>query len=311
MLLLSPKVKYLYIIAVLIGLMVVSYVGYYIRNYFDSSDEQSKMIQKYLLNESPLYGNNKPKLWIHHGDLQARDWRLHRGCIGRGGMNEPFVHLTVKTIVDQCAKDFNICLIDDTAFSKLLPQWDYKVEELAEPQKSRIRLLGLLHLVHTYGGMVVPNSFICLKSLYSFYESEKAFVFQNRNGKPDFYMFGAPKRSPSIERCIEIVEESLKRSISNFEYPALARLMVATEDIRSIDGTYIGVQNIHHEPILLDDLMKETPIEFDPELLGIYISEKELLSRMHYNWFAELTYDEIKTSTSILAQYMTRAIEAI
>ena len=34
------------------------------------------MIKLYLLNDSPLYGQNKPKIWIHSKyELNARKWR--------------------------------------------------------------------------------------------------------------------------------------------------------------------------------------------------------------------------------------------
>ena len=35
-----------------------------VKQSFDTNDED-KLIQEYLLNESPLYGYNRPKLWIH------------------------------------------------------------------------------------------------------------------------------------------------------------------------------------------------------------------------------------------------------
>ena len=41
----------------------------------DDQDTEYKAIRKYLLNDSPLYGFNKPKLWIHTKyDINARNW---------------------------------------------------------------------------------------------------------------------------------------------------------------------------------------------------------------------------------------------
>jgi hypothetical protein len=48
-----------------------------------------------------------------------------------------------KTIIGNCGDDFHIVLIDDGAFSKLIPAWDIDVSKLADPSKQRMRELGL------------------------------------------------------------------------------------------------------------------------------------------------------------------------
>jgi hypothetical protein len=48
------------------GLVIVaSYVGMYSKQAFSATNNEYDMIKKYLLNDSPLYGFNKTKLWIH------------------------------------------------------------------------------------------------------------------------------------------------------------------------------------------------------------------------------------------------------
>ena len=37
--------------------------------------------------------------------------------------NQAYQLLTIKSIVDKCSDDFNICIIDDNSFSKIIPQW--------------------------------------------------------------------------------------------------------------------------------------------------------------------------------------------
>jgi hypothetical protein len=291
--------KYIYIISILLFLAAASYLGFYIKDkYLNPRDNENILIQKYLLNESPLYGNNKPKLWIH---------TKHDVNNNTKEIDQPYINMTIKTIVDQCSQDFNICLIDDSAFSKLLPDWKYKTIT------DRIRLLGILHLLHIYGGFVVPPSFICLTNLSSFYNSEiekepSAFLLNNRHGHPDFFMMGSIKNDSGIKHCIDIIEESVKRSISNFEFPALARLMIETKELHAVDGCFIGVQTEKHEPILIDNLMGEIPIAFSNPLYGIYIPDDELLSRVYYNWFVTMNKDDIKLSNVCIAKYLTHAI---
>jgi len=272
----------------------------------DSPQDETKLIQQYLLNETPLYGNNKPKLWIHTKyDVNAR-----KGGRNTTECNSPYISMTLKTIVNHCSNDFNVCLIDDAAFERLLSGWDYgNIQHLPEPEKSRVRLLGLLKLVYVYGGIVVPNTFICMKNLYSFYEYEthqepRACVFANRNNEPDFFMFAAPKKCIGIKCCIDIVQESLRRSIPLFEFPSLARLLIETREIRMIDGKWVGLCTNAGQPVLLDDLFTETPMDFAPDILGIHVSQDELLSRTCYNWFAEMSPEEISSSQVNIAKYL-------
>jgi len=58
-------------------LAVVGYIGTKIKDSIDTTDkDEYELIKKYLLNESPLYGYNKPKLWIHTKyEINARNWR--------------------------------------------------------------------------------------------------------------------------------------------------------------------------------------------------------------------------------------------
>jgi hypothetical protein len=107
--------------------------------------DEYEMVKKYLLNDSPLYGFNKPKIWIHTKyEISARKWKdfYWRNTYD---LNQPYIHLTIKSIINHCGgKDFHICLIDDETFSKLLPKMDISIDSnMAEPQKSAIPTIGI------------------------------------------------------------------------------------------------------------------------------------------------------------------------
>jgi hypothetical protein len=63
-----------YLIGVIV-IMVISYVGTLYKQSFETmNNDEYELIRKYLLNDSPLYGFNKPKLWIHTKyEYNARD----------------------------------------------------------------------------------------------------------------------------------------------------------------------------------------------------------------------------------------------
>ena len=158
----------LYILSIGV-IFVVSSFSNKIKSSFESNNDE-ELIKQYLLNDSPLYGYNRPKLWIHSKyEVNSRKWKSFQS---RNSMdlNQDYLHLTIKTIINHCGEDFNICLIDDESFEKLLPNWDVKIAHMAEPMKSHYRSLGMAQLIYVYGGMAVPNSLICMKNLKMFYD---------------------------------------------------------------------------------------------------------------------------------------------
>ena len=150
----DKKYAYHYLIAIgAIG--VVSYFGDKIKQGLSSNDAENELIRKYLLNESPLYGMNRPKLWIHSTyEKNARQWKDFYSR-NTTDLNQPYIHLTIKSIINHCGADFNICLIDDETFSKLIPTWEVNMATLSEPHKSTYRDYGMEESLYRI------RSFVC------------------------------------------------------------------------------------------------------------------------------------------------------
>ena len=160
--------KYLIMLGIV---LIASYIGKNYNHYIEGNDKKDeyKLIQEYLLNDSPLYGYNKPKMWIHTKyEYNSRNWKSFQSRSSTD-LNQPYIHLTIKSIVLHCADDFNICLIDDDTFSKLIPSWDINMKYIAEPLKSQYRDYGMAQLIYFYGGIIVPNTFVCLRNLKELY----------------------------------------------------------------------------------------------------------------------------------------------
>ena len=146
--------KYVTLVAII---SVASFYSKKMISTMENKDESEyKLIQKYLLNESPLYGNNKPKIWIHTKyEINARKWKSFHSR-NSYDLNQPYIHITIQSIIDYCSDDFHICLIDDDSFSKLIPTWDAPLSNMPDPKKSQYRQLGLAQLLYYYGGIIVP-----------------------------------------------------------------------------------------------------------------------------------------------------------
>lgn len=312
---------------------VVSAVTYIASKYnagIDNVDEYD-IIKKYLLNDSPLYGFNRPKIWIHSKyELNARKWKDFQSR-NTTDLNQPYLHLTIKSIINHCGNDFNICLIDDESFSKLLPSWEIDLVNSPEPMKSHYRELGMLQLIYYYGGMIVPNSFVCLKNLKPLYDHhisiKKPFVCENINRSvnllkqkttlpflPSVFFMGAAKNDAVIKIIVEHVKSRNKNPYFNTEADFLADTSNALLDLAKSDhiilmlGQSVGVKTRNKKQILLDDLMSENYLDLADDIYGIYIPADEVLSRTKYQWFASLSQEEILESNLVIAKYIKASI---
>ena len=79
--------------------LVVSYFANGMKKPFESNNEYD-IIRKYLLNDSPLYGFNRPKIWIHTKyEINSRKWKDFYSR-NSTDLNQPYIHLTIKTIIN-------------------------------------------------------------------------------------------------------------------------------------------------------------------------------------------------------------------
>jgi hypothetical protein len=322
--------------AVAVGLIVVaSYIGNRFKDTFTNTDQDEyELIRKYLLNDSPLYGYDKPKLWIHSKyEYNARKWKSFMSRSSTD-LNQPYLHLTVKTLINHCGSDFNVCLIDDESFSRLIPGWDVNVSRLAEPKRSQFRELGMAELVYIYGGFVVPNSFVCLRNLMPLYqlgighENDMPFIAEtvNRTANTvhqqrrsvftaDTDFFGAPKRCPVIKDYVDYLKKRnqnphiFQEAEFKGESSYWCNVAIEKRKMNRISGTMIGVKSLKGRPILLEELMEEAPLDLSPvELFGIYIPADEILRRPKYEWFAVMPAEELLTTHLIIVKYLATAI---
>ena len=318
-----------YIFAVGI-VFIASYFANNMKQSFESNDEY-ELIRKYLLNDSPLYGYNRPKLWIHSKyELNARKWKDFYSR-NTTDMNQPYLHLNIKSFINHCGDDFNVCLIDDESFSKLLPSWDIDLTTVAEPMKSHFRSLGLMQLLYFYGGMVAPNSFLCIKNLKSFYDDNisgnRPFVCETVNRTvnlkhqkqkllfiPDLYFVGAVKNDPTILELVERLKQSNKNPHFSCETDFVGDSSqwcldaIKQQKLNLVGGEKIGVKTKDRKTILLENLMEEEYLDLSHDAVGIYIPAEEILNRPKFQWFAVMPADQILKSNMIISKYLMASI---
>jgi hypothetical protein len=322
------KIKnYMNYIYLLIVLMIVwfLYNRYEDKRMREENSENYDSIQKYLLKDTDLAKEKKPILWIPIAyDYNARNW-ISFGSRSSFELNQPYMYLTVKSIINQCEESFRICLIDDDSFVKLIPGWSVNMKTISTPVLDYVRSLATAKLLHIYGGMVVPPSFLCMRNLIDLYNmgtsGEKMFVCEtvDRNitsTTHEFYadssFMGSTKENPVMQELIDFMQ----RKVSS-DYTAQGEFLgdfnrwcntrANKGQVTLIPGKLIGTKTMDDNTILVDDLLSNDYIDLYPQAYGIYIPAKEILNRRHYEWFARLSPKQVLESNVIISKYILLA----
>lgn len=307
-------------------IIVASYFSGFIQHKLKQNDDE--VIRKYLLNESPLYGHNKPKLWIHTSyEYNARKWQSF-GSRSSTDLNQPYLHLTIRSIINHCGDSFHICLIDDDSFNQLIPEWNVEVKKLAQPFKAHYRTLGMAKLLYIYGGLVVPNSFICFKDLSSFYQdavqSNKPIVCEMPNIYPNLItsntwrnftsspcFMGAPKQNAVIKEYVfYLMQQNQTSHFSSdaefFGYNSKwLNIQVHQGRILLLDGLQIGIKEKNGKAVSIEDLMEDKTLSFCAQkTYGVYLPADEILKRIKYQWFAVMSSQELLQTNTAAAKYL-------
>ena len=97
--------QYIYPLIITIVLSLV-YNKYKSSEHDDDHMKNYNLVKKYLLNDSSLAQSKKPIIWIHMVyDTNARWWPSF-GSRNTDNLNQPYLYLTLKSIIDKCGDDF-------------------------------------------------------------------------------------------------------------------------------------------------------------------------------------------------------------
>lgn len=288
----------------------------------EESSDIYESIQKYLLDDDTLGKSKKPILWIHVPyEYNSRNW-LSFGSRSSFDLNQPYLYLTVRSIIKNCDKSFTICIIDDTSFKKLIPGWNINMTSISDPILSNMRMLGMMKLLYIYGGMHCPISFLCLKDLNELYikgtRGDKMFVCEtvDRNVTStdvDFYpnlnFCGAPKECETVRELCNFIQRTASHDYTadtKFlgEYDKWSKERIHSGKINMIEGVEIGTKTVDEKQIIVDDLMSNHYLDLYQGTYGILIPSEEILNRKKFEWFARLSPKQVMESDTIIGNYI-------
>lgn len=315
----SPN--YLYSL-ILLGSASFLYNRYKKHTEDDEGMKQYELVKKYLLNDSSLAKSKKPIIWIHMSyEVNARWWPSFNSR-NSDCLNQPYIYLTLKSIIDKCGNNFNICMIDDDTFSNILPGWALDLNMVANPIKSKLRELALAKVLYNYGGFVMPNSFICFQNLIDTYntytKNNKMFVgelldrnstSQQVNFFPNTKFMGCEKDNRTMKDYIDYLETMNSTDYtdeSNFlgAYGRWCNEKIVNGELNLLTSDNLGMKDTLGKPVTIERLMSNTYIDLPGTVKGLYIPADEILKRSAFQWFARLSAKQALASDTIISKYL-------
>jgi hypothetical protein len=288
----------------------------------DENMRNYRLVKQYLLNDSSLAQSKKPIIWIHMTyEANTRRWQSFFSR-KTDDLNQPYQYLTLKSIIDKCGQDFNVCLIDDDTFTNILPGWTVDLSLVADPIKMKIRKLALAKVLYNYGGFLLPSSFLCFQNLTPLYErltdGGKMFVGEliartEVSDKVKFFpstkFMGCKKGSQTMADYISYLEINVSTDFtaeSKFmgAYNRWCYEKITRGEMNMIPADMLGVKDTAGKQVTLEILMGNTFLSLSERVQGIYIPADEILKRNAYQWFARLSAKQALESNTTIGKYL-------
>jgi hypothetical protein len=320
----------LYPIAITLALGFI-YKQYKKKEQEDTNQYNYALVRNYLLTgnecsstQTALERSKKPILWIHSTyDVNARNWQSFNSR-NTEELNQPYLYLCIKSIIHTCGGDFNVCLIDDDSFAKLLPGFALQLHMTADPIRTKLRQLALAKLLHHYGGLLVPNAFISFQNLFATYHKlinesqggmfvgellDRHSTSQQVNFFPSTAFMGCVKDSFTMAAYIHYLE-----TLTSTDFVQESDFLGASNrwcyerslkgDLCLLSAAELGAQDNNGKQITIDRLLGSTFVHLKGNVKGLYVPADEILNRTKYQWFARLSAEQVLASDTVIGKYL-------
>lgn len=307
-------------------------IGVFYRRYDDKLIRESKnrnddAIRDYLLTDPDKLGAisvSKPILWIPIVyTYNSRKWESF-GSRSSYDLNQPYIYLIVKSIISYCKDSFNICLVDDNSYKRLMPDWVYEANKTPEPVMEHARKLAIIRLLRIYGGMTVPPSFLCLRNLDELFHNSL-----NSSSKVDMFVceevnktslsqyeyvtgisiMGCKQNSSSMRKLETIYSELIRKDFTmnielSGEISNICDKLIKSGSVYRINAELIGIRSRDGKRIGVEELLGNSYLNISSHVYGILIPSDDILNRTTYQWFARMSNEQVLKSNTIIGKYI-------
>ena len=203
-----------------------------------------------------------------------------------------------------------------------MPGWGIELNKVGEPVRGKLRRLAIAKMLHTYGGLLLPGSFLCFQNLISLYEGGVAngqivvgeLIDRNssavtRGVFPNSKIMGCQPECPVMAeyiRYLEGIDSDDFTDESNFlgEENRWFLERANKGHVSVVPASLWGVKDTSDDLVTLDRLMGNTYVDFPPSALGLYIPDDEIINRTAYQWFARLNAGQALTSNTTIGKLL-------
>ena len=82
---------------------------------------------------------------------------------------------------------------------------------------------------------------------------------------------------------------------------------IQNNEINLVNGVNISTKSIENQPVLIEDLIGNTPLKISNNRYGIFIPADQVLNRLQYQWFARMSAKQVLESDTIIGNYLLLA----
>ena len=315
------------LIHIIMSLLALALVGY-MYNKFQESEKLSEqqhdrvIIEKYLINDDSILREQRPLVWVYiPREINARHWLSFYSRNTRD-LNQPYLMLTLHSIIRQVGDSARVCLIDDDSFSKIIPGWTIDLNTLADPVRTHMRTLAIAKVLYNHGGILVPISFLATRPITELSSpihggaTAECFVMEGPcriitsealTSFPSHEFMGCLKGSLLMRELVGYLE-SLNSKDYTSEQDVLGQVdrwlyqKSLSNSIQVVPACRVGVTDKHKKLVGVEGLLGSSYVDYCDCLAGIWIPSGEILRRNKYSWFARMSHEQIFDSNTELGR---------
>lgn len=316
---------YYKLVSTFLAITLIGYLydKYNIKQERAQSKDHYDIVRKHLLGDKLIHLEKyKPTIWIHIDyERNSRQWASFYSR-SSNDINVPYIYSLLSNLIKYCSFDFNVCIVSDDSFSKLIPNWNHNLSNISGTTLYLMRHFAMCKLLSIYGGIVLNTDCLVVNELKTLYDSmtktHTMFVGElpttnKLNHKlhtfPSHKIIGCNKGCSVIKSYCDYIERIIKRDYT-LEYAFSGELdkklheLIQHNKCGLIPAGVLGVVDNQNNVLSLDNLMDNQYIEFNPNMKILYVNLEQIKSRVKYGWFLRQNKEQLYENKNVISDFI-------